>query len=105
MGNKTKQVPSITKAEVQAPATTPPAVTEAKPATRYVILAPKRPLTGTKHGGGTASTHAKLCDAAKAAGGTLTYDEVHTLCKSLGDPGFAGYALRRLKVLVPQQAS
>lgn len=85
-----------TKAAPAAPAQ--PTQTEK----RYVVLAPKRPLTGTKHGGGTASTHERLCKLAKDNGGSITFAQAQAECKAAGDPGFARYALNRLKVLQPQ---
>ena len=94
---------NVTPAKPVVPAA--PVAAAPQPEKRYVVIAPKRPLTGTKHGKGTASTHGKLAELAKSKGGTLTFAEAQALCKELGDPGFARYALNRLKVLVPQQAS
>jgi hypothetical protein len=80
----------------QAPAQAP-----AAPVTQYSVVAPKRPLTGTKHGSGTAATHGLLAAAAQANGGTLTLAQALAITKAAGDPGFARYAINRLKVLVP----
>jgi hypothetical protein len=85
-----------TKAAVATPAATPAVVT------LYRVVAPKRPLHGTKHGNGTAKTHQALCDAANADGrnGLITFADAQAVTKAAGDPGFAAYAVRRLKVLV-----
>jgi hypothetical protein len=85
----------------EAPAAPAPAKVEQ----RYIVQPPKRPLTGTKHGNGTAATHGLLADAAQANGGSITLAQALAVTKAAGDPGFARYAINRLKVLVPVVAS
>lgn len=76
--------------------------TPAQAPTRYMVVAPKRNLTGVKFGqSGNAFTHEKLLEAAQANGGMLTWEQVVATCTAAQHKRFANYALNRLKVLVP----
>lgn len=90
-------------ASAAAPAVSAPAASQQAPVTRYKVVAPKGKLSGTKHGQGTAATHQALVAAANSNGGFLTYAQASAVCKTAGDPGFAAYAIRKLKVLVAAQ--
>lgn len=72
------------------------------PATLYRVIAPKRPLTGTKFGAaGNLATHTALCEAATKAGGSLTMAQLQAVCAEQHHKGFLQYAINRLKVVVP----
>lgn len=111
--NMSKKNPKATKASLQPGATTAPAAAVAQPApaaavagpiTLYSVVAPKRPLTGTKFGvKGNEFTHAALATAAQEHNGELTWEQVQATCIAAQHKSFAGYALRRLKILVPVQ--
>jgi hypothetical protein len=107
MGNKAKSVSVVKAAKVDSEnvvlagstATTQPA--PAQPVV-YTVVAPKRPLTGTKFGDhGNSATHAALHEAAKANGGTLTAAQALAVCAAQNHARFFGYAVRRLRVLQP----
>lgn len=68
----------------------------------YKVIAPKRPLTGTKFGArGNLATHEALCKAATDNGGKLTMEQVVKVCTDMNHKPFANYAINRLKVVVP----
>jgi hypothetical protein len=74
----------------------------AKADTIYTVVAPKRPLTGLKYGAkGNEATHHALAAYAAEHGGKITYTEALTVCKAQSHASFLGYAIRRLRVLVP----
>ncbi len=74
----------------------------AKADTVYRVIAPKRPLTGTKYGAnGNDATHHALAEQATQNGGTITYAQALAVCKAQNHARFLGYAIRRLRVLVP----
>ena len=102
MGKKAKQA-------AQAAATQVPAA-QAAPATQavelYNVVAPKRPLTGTRYGQqGNAYTHQQLFAAQQTNNGPLTWAQVQATCAACSHKGFAAYALNRLHVLVPVQTN
>ena len=58
--------------------------------------------TATKNGnGGTAGTWALIAAHMAANNGTITAPALQAICTGNGDAGFAGYATRKQKWLVP----
>ena len=110
MGKQARKLNSAAQAAVVASnATVAPAAPQAPIV--YTVVAPKRPLTGTKWGGefgqqtGNPATHAALAAAAAANGGTLTAAQALAVCVAQNHKGFYSYAINKLRILQPVAAA